>query len=444
MNCDLLSGGLKLSIQRSSSAWCFAGVVLVFGLIPGCATHATPKAANTSQDANALVVGDGVVDKIVVPTSTIMGEHLSSPKEGQPEDQSPAAPELAMSYRIGPGDILSFRSFDDEKLSMQVPVRYDGYISLQVIPDVKVEGLTRKEAEDLVREAYAEYYLEPQLTLSISEVKSKIFTVLGDVSRPSEYPYTRPITLMNAITIAGGPRVNTQGGDSYVGSQGQLVKAFLVRNTGNERKVLEFDLRGFQKSGPSPSDTPVYPDDTVYVPESANLVFLLGEVRQPRVYAVSEGLTLIRLLSLAGGYNESTARIREVAITREINDMETKIITFDVREAMRSGTDFSLEPGDIIYVPRKRLVNAEDFLQRVIAPASTGMSFAAQIMSLYQQAYSVYYTKEQFDRIYNNSGNSGDALTSSLQSLQQNLLQNTQSLQGILSGATQLVPSAGK
>ncbi|MFA6244744.1 MAG: polysaccharide biosynthesis/export family protein [Candidatus Hydrogenedentales bacterium] len=349
-----------------------------------------------------------------------------------------------MSYRIGPGDILSFRSFDDEKLSMQVPVRYDGYVSLQVIPDVKVEGLTRKEAEDLVREAYAEYYLEPQLTLSISEVKSKIFTVLGDVSRPSEYPYTRPITLMNAITIAGGPRVNTQGGDSYVGSQGQLVKAFLVRNTGNERKVFEFDLRGFQKSGPSPSDTPVYPDDTVYVPESANLVFLLGEVRQPRVYAVSEGLTLIRLLSLAGGYNESTARIREVAITREINDMETKIITFDVREAMRKGTDFSLEPGDIIYVPRKRLVNAEDFLQRVIAPASTGMSFAGQIMGLYQQAYSAYYTREQFDRIYSNSRNSGDALTSSLQSLQQNLLQNTQSLQGILSGATQLVPSVSK
>ncbi|MBX7255468.1 MAG: SLBB domain-containing protein [Candidatus Hydrogenedentes bacterium] len=346
--------------------------------------------------------------------------------------------EIPLSYRIGPGDILSLRSFDDERLSMQAQVRYDGYISLQMVPDLKVDGLSRQEAEELVRGAYAEFYSEPQLTLSIFEVRSKVFTILGDVSRPSEYPYIRPITLMNAIAVAGGPRVNQYGGDTYVGSQGQLVKAFIVRHADGHREVSEFNLRGFQKSGPSPADTPVYPGDVVYVPESANLVYVLGEVRQPRVYAISEGLTLTRLLSLAGGYNESTARIREVAITREINDTETKIFIFDVREALKKGTDMLLEPGDIVYVPRKRLVNAQAFVQRLLAPATTGMSFAQQVLSLYQQAYSAYYTPEQFDRMYNESRG---VLGSSIQST---LEQSVQSLQGVVNSAMQLVPPLGK
>ncbi len=421
-------------------------LITVTGLLQGCATQSATNREESQASSPAAAESSGIVDKVVIPTTEVLGEQPVEPEsEDSQSGQQPAGqdstiddstdqvPEPLLSYRIGPGDILSLRSFDDEKLSMDAPVRYDGFISLQVIPDTYVEGMTREEAEECVREAYSEYYMDPELTLTISEIRSKLFTVLGEVQSPSEYPYTRPISVLNAIVIAGGPRINQQAGDNYVGRQGQLVKAFLVRNTAEGRQVFEYDLRGYQEEGPNEADSPVYPGDVVYVPESANLVYVLGEVRQPSVYAISEGLTLLNLLSLAGGYNESTARLREVAITREVSDTETMIITFDVRAALKGGTDFLLEPGDIIYVPRKRLVNAQEFIQRVLAPASTGMSFAQQVMSLYQQAYATYYTKEQFDRIYNNDTNSWAPLQSSLQ-------QTTLSLQGLLNSATQLVP----
>ena len=346
-------------------------VVLVFGLLPGCATQPGVRESVTSPDAEGPVDGGTIGESVVVPTKELMGDVGSSYEADEPEVPDSPTPEVDMTYRIGHGDLLNFRSFDDPELSAQVVVRYDGYISLEVIPDLKVQGLTREEVETLLREAYSASYMEPQLTLSIVQTGSKLFTVLGEVNAPSEYPYTRPMTLLNAITAAGGMRVNRQGGDSFIAAQGQLVKALIIRNPGLDRQVLEYDLRGYNKPGPSPADAPVLPGDVVLVPESANLVYLLGEVRQPRVYAISEGLTLIRLLSHAGGYNESTARLRHVVITREISDTETKLMIFDVRKNMKAGTDMLLEPGDLIYMPRKKLVNLNDYIQRVTAPASS-------------------------------------------------------------------------
>ena len=223
-------------------------------------------------------------------------------------------------------------------------------------------------------------------------------------------------------------RVNRQAGDSYSGAQGQLVKALIIRNTGVNRQVQEYDLRGYHTSGPSPADSSVLPGDVVFVPESANLVYLLGEVRQPRVFAISEGLTLMRLLSQAGGFNEATARLRHVVITREISAAESKLMTFDVRKSLKTGTDMLLEPGDIIYMPRKRAVTLDQFIQRVTAPARSAMSFAQQVMSLYNMAYNTWYTKERFETMY--GGGDDDRSTAAVE----------QALLEVQSAAQQLVP----
>ncbi|NIA15406.1 MAG: hypothetical protein GWP08_15170 [Nitrospiraceae bacterium] len=380
-----------------------AAVVLVFGLLAGCATRSASKVPIEASGPDGSIDGGTSGESIVVPTEVLMGSGTSSTEAKQPEVPDSPAPEVDLTYKIGPGDKLNFRSFDDETLSMQVVVRYDGYVSFLVIPDLKIGGLSREEAEELLREEYSEFYVAPKLTLSIVETSSKLFTVLGEVTRPGEYPYNRPISLLDAITAAGGMRVSQRGGDSYMGATGQLVKATLIRPCGDDRQVLEYDISGFGKPGHSSAYTPVLPGDIVHVPESANLVYLLGEVRQPRVYAISEGLTLIRLLSLAGGYNESTARLRHVVVTREISDTETKLMTFDVRKNMKAGTDMLLQAGDIIYMPRKKLVDLADFIRRVTAPASAAMSFSQQVLGLYNQAYGAYYTKERYNLIYGNN-----------------------------------------
>ncbi len=382
-------------VRAFISTACTGALLLGLCALSGCATTPAPDALNENAGASdAETIGEAVV----VPTETLKEGAGVAPQDSPPPEQP--EPDVDLAYRITPGDMLSFRSFDDEKLSMQTVVRYDGCISLQMIPDLHVAGLSREEAEEAIREAYSTLYVDPQLTLTIMDAKGKVFTVLGEVARPAEYPYTRPISLLDAISAAGGMRVNQRSGDSYIGGQGQLVKAFIIREHSGERQVMDFDLRNFRHSGPHPSDARVLPGDIVYVPESQNLVYLLGEVGRANVYAITEGLTLLRLLAFASGFQESTARLRHVLLLREINETETKIMVADVRHIIKTGQDVLLEPGDVIYVPRKRLVNAREFVQQATGTISPILSLGQQVMSLYTQAYDAYYMKDRMDLLF--------------------------------------------
>ena len=108
-------------------------------------------------------------------------------------------------YRIGAGDTLDFQLFDDTQMSREVKVRYDGYISLPQIEEMKVAGMTRAEALDSLNKAYLAVYKKPHIALTVKEAASKAFFLLGDVEKPGEYPYVRPLTVLEALNTAGGP-----------------------------------------------------------------------------------------------------------------------------------------------------------------------------------------------------------------------------------------------
>ena len=124
-------------------------------------------------------------------------------------------------------------SFDDPEISRpEVRVLFDGTVSLPLIENVDVGGTTRSEAEALLREAYEEVFRDPQLSLTVNNALGSHFYVMGDVLRQSRYPYDGPVTVLEAITLAGGLRVTQRaGGESFAASQGSLTKAFLIRRS---------------------------------------------------------------------------------------------------------------------------------------------------------------------------------------------------------------------
>jgi polysaccharide export outer membrane protein len=374
---------------------------LVISVLAGCAS--IPSAPNAS--AVKQVDTKAIDERMVMPTKELHkgGDEpvagnaaASSTAETAPvatEAQAAAPDEEEQVYLIGPGDRLNFRLFDDESLSSEAVVRYDGCISLPLIPDVRVAGVTREEAADRLKKAYGAFFQEPQLSLAIVEATSKTFSVMGDVMMPGEFPYLRPITLLDGINGAGGMRVYSRGGDSFVGAQGQLLKALVIRHKGEAREVMEFDLRGMKKSGSHTSDTPVFPGDIIYVPESVNLVYVLGEVRGPGVFAISEGTTLLQILARAGSFQEVTGRMRHLVLMRETDPEKTTIMLVNLRHILKKGGDFKLVPGDVIYLPRKPLANLQAFAAQFAGSISP-------VLSLYGQAWNTYYTKKMFDRMF--------------------------------------------
>src|SRR5690606_21167101 len=73
-------------------------------------------------------------------------------------------------YRIGAGDKVEFQSFNDEKISREeLVVRFDGQLSLPLIPDIAVGNLTRSEAEERIREEYRSIFRDPQIALIVRD-----------------------------------------------------------------------------------------------------------------------------------------------------------------------------------------------------------------------------------------------------------------------------------
>ena len=368
-------------------------------VLAGCTTSTPVRTAS-----NACNDGDGTVEEtIVVKTGELHKAEAEEAEEAPAEAESAECEEEAEeqeaeacpndrlpAYRIGAGDILSLHSFDDETLNTEVVVRYDGHVSLPQVDDVKVEGLTREEATALVSESYAGIFPDPLISLAINQVNSKVYSVMGNVVAPGPMRYERALSLLDGIMMAGGLRTYQRGGDSYVSAQGQLVKAFIIRHVDGERLVTEHDLRGLEKPGSHAGDTLILPGDLIYVPDSVNLVYLLGEVMHPSVSLLTPGMTLLRLIASAGGFDEATARLGQVVLMREIDEENTKIMLVNVRRILRSGGDILLEPGDIVYVPRKPLVKLQTFVAQFTGTVSP-------LLDMYMDAYEAYYTRERLD-----------------------------------------------
>ncbi|MBI1318572.1 MAG: hypothetical protein GC168_06450 [Candidatus Hydrogenedens sp.] len=292
-------------------------------------------------------------------------------------------------YSIGAGDTLEFESFNDPLLSRELAVRYDGHISLPLIPDLDVDGLTREDAERQVRDAYRKIFRDPQISLLVKETASKTYALIGDVEQPGVYPFLRPTSLIEALSLAGGLRRRNSSSSvgGFVGVTGQLTKAFVIRHRNGERVVLQYDLRQLGRPGEHASDAPIYHGDLIYVPEGVNLVYLLGESRNSVIVELTEGMTLLQMLSLSGGFDASTGKLRNVVLMRQMDGERTQVFNINLRNILKTGEDIRLQPGDIIYIPRKFIVQLAEFVSRFTGSISP-------VLDMYNQAVDAYYARD--------------------------------------------------
>jgi len=112
-------------------------------------------------------------------------------------------------YRLGSGDKLRVTVFNEKDLSGDFDVNDQGLVSLPLIGQVKVGGLTINEAQDLITQKYGKDYLvNPRVNVEVLNYRP--FFILGEVKSPGSYPYVSGMTVLNAVALAGGytPRAN--------------------------------------------------------------------------------------------------------------------------------------------------------------------------------------------------------------------------------------------
>ena len=244
--------------------------------------------------------------------------------------QTYAGDAKARAYVLGPGDVLQIKVWDNEDLEREVIISPEGYFTFPLIGKVVANGLSVSQLEDEITERLAQGYLvNPQVTVSVKEYKSKKIYVYGEVKKPGSYPVTGDITLIEVITLAGG----------FTEAVGD--KAVVTRPSGEKGKFdrIEVDLRKLMR-GDGSCNIMLRDEDVVFFTKSEAYFFVNGQVKAPGGYPYpnNEKITVLKAISIAGGFTN-------IASTKKM-----QLIREGEKEPLEVGPGYTIKPGDIVMV----------------------------------------------------------------------------------------------
>ena len=163
-------------------------------------------------------------------------------------------------YRIGVGDVIRVEVWNSPKLSVELPVRPDGNISMSLIGDVLAAGKTTGELSGYISDRLLKFLKSPQVAVIVTNPSSTDFQqrirVTGAVQNPQSVPFRKGMTVLDLVLLAGGPN------DFAV-----LDNAKLYRKVGDEVKVYPIYLEEILEKGQLRTNYPLAPSDIVTVPE---------------------------------------------------------------------------------------------------------------------------------------------------------------------------------
>ncbi len=116
----------------------------------------------------------------------------------------PPVEAATQTYRIGPGDVLRVSVFGNTELNSRVTVRPDGRITLPLLDELPVAGRTVNEVTQEVTQGYRRFVQDARVAVVIEEVHSYRVFVTGKAQRPGEFESRTPLTVMQALALAGG------------------------------------------------------------------------------------------------------------------------------------------------------------------------------------------------------------------------------------------------
>ncbi len=254
-------------------------------------------------------------------------------------------------FRLGPGDTIEIEALGEPGPPSAALVGPDGKIYYGLLGGIFVWGLTLTDAKELLEKDLAKYVrVKPEVALTLKSVASKRVWVLGGVQKPGVYSLATPVTLLEAISAAGGIGAATAATTPPISSAEttDLENSFVIR----EGKLMPIDFSKLLRHGDLSQNIYLQADDFVYLRPllSKGDIYVLGAVAVPNIIEYREHISLVAAIASSGG-PVPYAYASHVAIVRG-SLIHPTIATFDYDKIVKGkGLDATLEPGDIVYVP---------------------------------------------------------------------------------------------
>jgi polysaccharide export outer membrane protein len=187
------------------------------------------------------------------------GAHKEAAIKAAQAAQAPAATSAAEgtannSYVIGPTDVLTITVWKEPTLSGTILVRPDGMVSLALLGDVQAAGLTPLQLGDQISLKLKKYIQDPNVSVVVSQIHSKIIYLLGEVAKKGPVEMTPGMTLLEAIASAGG-----------LTDFANQKKIYILRNDSGSRQRIPVHYKEALK-GDGSLNLAMKPGDTIVVP----------------------------------------------------------------------------------------------------------------------------------------------------------------------------------
>jgi polysaccharide biosynthesis/export protein len=314
--------------------------------------------------------GRGVlVYKLAILLIVALG-HYTLPAQTKPSAPTGASRENTTGsenpspYVLGPDDQIVISALHvDEVSDKPIRVQPDGNIHLAMIGDVAAAGLTVGELEATLRGRLKEYYIDPEVTVTVAEFHSQPVSIVGAVMSPGVHQLEGHKTLLEMLSMAGGPRPDA-GSFVRITRQlrwGRLPLPDAHDGPGGQWSIGEVNLKELLESQIPSENILIRPLDVISVPVSGS-VYVIGQVKKPGGFVLGSrpSMSVLEALSLAEGLDPKAAphnaRILR-AVGGDQNHRSEEHI--DVTKILRgSAPDVQLQSADILLIPDSALKNA--------------------------------------------------------------------------------------
>ncbi len=266
-----------------------------------------------------------------------------------------AAPESS-AYLLGPDDQITIQALHVPDITDK-PIRIDrsGYITLPLAGRVQAAGLSVEQLQRAIAARLDEFIQEPEVSVSVAEIRSQPISVTGSVTMPGVYQLQGQKTLIEMLSMAGGPKPDAA--DLVRITRRTKCTSVPLPNVHQDREtqfmIGEVSLKTLFEAKNPVENVPICPGDVITLPR-AQLIYVLGDVHKPGGFALrdQETASVLQAVSLAEGLLRTAAANRAEILRSAPEGGKRVEIVVDLKAVLQGkAPDVALQADDILLVP---------------------------------------------------------------------------------------------
>ena len=223
-------------------------------------------------------------------------------------------------YLLGAGDLVQITVYESDKLNTTVRVSSRGFVTLPLLGQVSFKGLTAREAEVLIEQAYKKRYLQdPHVSIFVQEHFSQRVTLMGQFKKPGTFDLPTKMHLMDVMALGGG----------LTEQAGRTAQVRRIGSAADAPDTILVDLDRMIREGHSELNIEINGGDVIFVPE-AGVYFVDGAVRKPGAYSINRSTKLFEALAQAGGLRPYADD--KIILIRHLGNGERKVLELGIKE----------------------------------------------------------------------------------------------------------------